>query len=163
MDHIGVARTPRGPQSWIHIIPTSKAVKGRFGANLGRSSNVWSWPVTAPREGRASDNPRLLKEAGSSQTAARLHAPCYRCSYLASFSSRRDRRGAMTVPCDCGNHRPKIMETVAFISTENGDDLIVSFAVIDPADPTDRKPLPSAHAEIRTPAGRLGARSERFV
>ncbi len=28
------------------------------------------------------------------------------------------------------------METVAFISTENGDDLIVSFAVIDPADPT---------------------------
>ncbi|WP_233860317.1 hypothetical protein [Paraburkholderia sp. HD33-4] len=29
------------------------------------------------------------------------------------------------------------METVAFISTENGDDLIVSFAVIDPADPTE--------------------------
>src|SRR6266702_152787 len=29
------------------------------------------------------------------------------------------------------------METVAFISTENGDDLIVSFAVIDPADPPE--------------------------
>lgn len=29
------------------------------------------------------------------------------------------------------------METVAFISTENGDDLIVSFAVIEPADPTE--------------------------
>lgn len=49
---------------------------------------------------------------------------------VAKGSSRRD------VLCDRGNHRPKIMETVAFISTENGDDLIVSFAVIDPADPT---------------------------
>jgi hypothetical protein len=29
------------------------------------------------------------------------------------------------------------METVAFISTQNGDDLIVSFAVIEPADPTE--------------------------
>jgi hypothetical protein len=53
----------------------------------------------------------------------------------------------MTVPCDCGNHRPKIMETVAFISTENGDDLIVSFAVIDPADPTEIESL----TLLRTP------------
>lgn len=29
------------------------------------------------------------------------------------------------------------MDAVAFISTENGDDLIVSFAVIEPADPTE--------------------------
>jgi uncharacterized protein YlaN (UPF0358 family) len=29
------------------------------------------------------------------------------------------------------------METVAFISTQNEDDLIVSFAVIEPADPTE--------------------------
>jgi hypothetical protein len=53
----------------------------------------------------------------------------------------------MTVPCDGGNHRPKIMETVAFISTENGDDLIVSFAVIDPADPTEIESL----TLLRTP------------
>jgi hypothetical protein len=32
---------------------------------------------------------------------------------------------------------PWTMETVAFISTQNGDDLIVSFAVIEPADPTE--------------------------
>jgi hypothetical protein len=43
----------------------------------------------------------------------------------------------MIVLCDCVNHRLKIMETVAFISTENGDDLIVSFAVIEPADSTE--------------------------
>ncbi|MGF6604010.1 hypothetical protein P3T23_008765 [Paraburkholderia sp. GAS448] len=47
----------------------------------------------------------------------------------------------MIVLCDCRNHRQKIMETVAFISTENGDDLIVSFAVIDPADPTEIESL----------------------
>jgi hypothetical protein len=41
----------------------------------------------------------------------------------------------------------KIMETVAFISTENGDDLIVSFAVIDPADPTEIESL----TLLRTP------------
>jgi hypothetical protein len=34
-----------------------------------------------------------------------------------------------------------MMETVAFISTENGDDLIVSFAIIDPADPTEIESL----------------------
>lgn len=28
--------------------------------------------------------------------------------------------------CDCGNHIPRTMETVAFISIGNGDDLIVS-------------------------------------
>ncbi|MEA3090591.1 MAG: hypothetical protein QOJ04_1933, partial [Caballeronia sp.] len=39
------------------------------------------------------------------------------------------------------------METVAFISTENGDDLIVSFAVIDPADPTEIESL----TLLRTP------------
>lgn len=60
---------------------------------------------------------------------------------VAKGSSRRD------VLCDRGNHRPKIMETVAFISTENGDDLIVSFAVIDPADPTGIESL----TLLRTP------------
>lgn len=60
---------------------------------------------------------------------------------VAKGSSRPD------VLCDCGNHRPKIMETVAFISTENGDDLIVSFAVIDPADPTGIESL----TLLRTP------------
>ncbi|WP_434667210.1 hypothetical protein P5W99_38495 [Paraburkholderia sp. A3BS-1L] len=40
-----------------------------------------------------------------------------------------------------------MMETVAFISTENGDDLIVSFAVIDPADPTEVESL----TLLRTP------------
>jgi hypothetical protein len=39
------------------------------------------------------------------------------------------------------------METVAFISTENGDDLIVSFAVIEPADPTEIESL----TLLRTP------------
>ncbi|NPT62477.1 hypothetical protein [Paraburkholderia elongata] len=39
------------------------------------------------------------------------------------------------------------METVAFISTENGDDLIVSFAVIDPADPSEIESL----TLLRTP------------
>ncbi|TCK32767.1 hypothetical protein B0G84_8645 [Paraburkholderia sp. BL8N3] len=39
--------------------------------------------------------------------------------------------------CDCGNHIPRTMETVVFISTENGDDLIVSFAVVDPTDATE--------------------------
>ncbi|MFL9937244.1 hypothetical protein P0D88_52050 [Paraburkholderia sp. RL18-103-BIB-C] len=39
------------------------------------------------------------------------------------------------------------METVAFISTENGDDLIVSFAVVDPADPTEIESL----TLLRTP------------
>jgi hypothetical protein len=29
------------------------------------------WPVTAPRQGRASDNPRLLKEAGSIESDCR--------------------------------------------------------------------------------------------
>jgi hypothetical protein len=61
--------------------------------------------------------------------------------------SRRVHHRATTVLCDCGNHRPKIMETVAFISTENGDDLIVSFAVIDPADPTGIESL----TLLRTP------------
>ena len=60
---------------------------------------------------------------------------------VAKGSSRRD------VLCDCGNLRPKIMETVAFISTKNGDDLIVSFAVIDPADPTGIESL----TLLRTP------------
>jgi hypothetical protein len=60
---------------------------------------------------------------------------------VAKGSLRRD------VLCDCGNHRPKIMETVAFISTKNGDDLIVSFAVIDPADPTGIESL----TLLRTP------------
>lgn len=60
---------------------------------------------------------------------------------VAKGSSRRD------VLCDRGNHRPKIMETVAFISTENGDDLIVSFAVIDPADSTGIESL----TLLRTP------------
>jgi hypothetical protein len=45
------------------------------------------------------------------------------------------------------NHGPKMMETVAFISTENGDDLIVSFAVIDPVDPTEIESL----TLLRTP------------
>ncbi|MPW18105.1 hypothetical protein GCT13_14445 [Paraburkholderia sp. CNPSo 3157] len=39
------------------------------------------------------------------------------------------------------------METVAFITTENGDDLIVSFAVMDPADPTEIESL----TLLRTP------------
>jgi hypothetical protein len=66
----------------------------------------------------------------------------------------------MIVPCDCGNHRPKIMETVAFISTENGDDLIVSFSVIDPADPTEIESL----TLLRTPKyEHLLADSERGV
>ena len=39
------------------------------------------------------------------------------------------------------------METVAFVSTENGDDLIVSFAVIDPADPAEIESL----TLLRTP------------
>jgi hypothetical protein len=39
------------------------------------------------------------------------------------------------------------MKTVAFISTENGDDLIVSFAVIDPAEPTEIESL----TLLRTP------------
>jgi hypothetical protein len=53
----------------------------------------------------------------------------------------------MIVVCGCGNHESKIMETVAFISTENGDDLIVSFAIIDPADPTGIESL----TLLRTP------------
>jgi hypothetical protein len=65
----------------------------------------------------------------------------------AGLSSRRGRRGAMTVLCDCRNHRANMMETVAFISTGNGDDLIVSFAVIDPADPTGIESL----TLLRTP------------
>ncbi len=39
------------------------------------------------------------------------------------------------------------MEAVAFISIKNGDDLIVSFAVIEPADPTEVNSL----TLLRTP------------
>lgn len=39
------------------------------------------------------------------------------------------------------------METVAFISSENGDDLILSFAVVDPADPSGIESL----TLLRTP------------
>ncbi|WP_245643865.1 hypothetical protein [Paraburkholderia oxyphila] len=97
----------------------------------------------APCELRASDSPGATEGSRIDRVRLplRLHASCYRCSYLTSFSSRRDRPGAMTVLGDCGNHRPKIMETVAFISAENGDDLIVSFAVIDPEDSAEIESL----------------------
>jgi hypothetical protein len=53
----------------------------------------------------------------------------------------------MIVVRGCGNHGSEIMETVAFISTEYGDDLILSFAVVDPADPSGIESL----TLLRTP------------